>query len=129
MKKGKVTSEFGHGGELSTMIGKGTVVDGDVRVQNSLRIDGKINGNVRTTDTVVVGKEGEVVGQIQAKHVLLAGRVQGNIAVSGKVFLEATASVFGDVKASRLVVDEGALFDGKCHMKEGEGQREKKEAE
>ena len=113
MKKGKVTSEFGHGGELSTMIGKGTVVDGDVRVQNSLRIDGKINGNVRTTDTVVVGKEGEVVGQIQAKHVLLAGRVQGNIAVSGKVFLEATASVFGDVKASRLVVDEGAIFDGK----------------
>jgi len=109
------------------MIGKGTVVDGDVRVRNSVRIDGKVNGNVKTTDTVVLGKEGEVVGQIQAKHVLLAGKVRGNITASGKVFLESTASVFGDIKASRLVVDEGALLDGKCRMKEGGEQREKTE--
>jgi len=109
------------------MIGKGTVVDGDVRVPNSVRIDGKVNGNVKTSDTVVLGKEGEVVGKIQAKHVMLAGKVRGNIAATGKVFLESTASIFGDIKASRLVVDEGALFEGKCRMNEGEVQREKTE--
>jgi cytoskeletal protein CcmA (bactofilin family) len=118
LRKGKTSSEFGRGGELNTIIGKGTAIDGNLRVQNSLRIDGFVRGDITTTDTVIVGKEGGVEGIIRAKHVLLAGRITGNVAATGKVFLEATASVYGDVKATRLVVDEGALFDGKCKMKE-----------
>jgi cytoskeletal protein CcmA (bactofilin family) len=103
------------------MIGKGTVIDGNVQVQNSVRVDGKVRGNVEATDTVVVGKEGEVEGQIQAKHVLMAGRVEGDVTVDGKVFLESSATVLGDIQASRLVVDEGALFDGTCRMKNEKG--------
>jgi cytoskeletal protein CcmA (bactofilin family) len=116
--KVKSNMEFGHGGELNTIIGKGTVIDGSMKVQNSLRIDGKVKGNIVSTDTVIVGKEGEVIGQIQAKHVLLAGKVQGNMSASGKVVLEAQAVILGDIKSSRLMIDEGALFDGKCMMKE-----------
>ena len=121
MRKGRTHSDFEQRGELSTMIGKATVVEGDMRVKNSLRIDGKVHGNVETTDTVIIGKEGEVEGMVKAKHVLLAGRVTGNVTASGKMFLESTATIHGDVKASQLVVDEGAVFDGKCSMKEGKG--------
>jgi len=128
LRRGRTNSEFGRGGELNTIIGKGTTVLGDAQVQNSLRIDGKIKGNIRATDTVVVGKEGEVEGRIQTKHLLLAGKVNGNIAASGKVFLESTASVFGDIQALKLVIDEGAYFDGKCSMKKEkeETQEERK---
>jgi cytoskeletal protein CcmA (bactofilin family) len=70
-----------------------------------------------------VGKEGLVEGSIHSKDLLLAGRVKGNVVVSGKVFLESKSFIQGDVKASRLVVDDGARFDGKCSMKEGEAQK------
>lgn len=117
--RGNASSEFGRGGELNTIVGKGTVVEGDLKVQNSLRVDGKVNGKITATETVVVGREGEVTGAIRSKHVMLAGRVHGNVTASGKVLLESKAMINGDIKASRLVVDEGALLNGKCCMKEG----------
>ena len=127
--RGKMNSEYGRGGELNTIIGKGTVVEGDLRVQSSMRIDGRVKGKVAVSDTVVVGKDGEVEGRLSAKHVMLAGKVQGNVNASGKVLLESKASVFGDIRATRLVVDEGALFNGNCQMKEGKENRQVNEIE
>jgi len=128
VRKGETdNSGLARGGRLNTIIGKGTVVKGDSRVQSGLRIDGKVIGNIDATDTVIIGKEGWVEGQIKASHVLLAGKVKGNIVASGKVFLESTASIFGDIKASTLVIDEGAVFDGKCIMKSGETKYKKDE--
>jgi cytoskeletal protein CcmA (bactofilin family) len=124
----KTNAEFGRGGELNTMIGKGTVVQGDMRVQNSIRVDGKVNGNITSTDTVQIGKEGEVEGHIHARHALLAGRVSGNILTQGKVLLETKAVVLGDIRAARLVVEEGAVFNGKCTMKEDERDIEERES-
>ena len=117
--RGKVNSEFGRGGELNTIVGKGSVVEGDMKIQNSIRVDGKVHGKITATETVVVGREGEVIGEISCKHVMLAGKVQGNVTASGKVILESNASISGDIKASRLVVDEGAYLNGKCCMKDG----------
>ncbi len=119
LRKGKTETEFGRGGELNTIVGKGTIIKGNMKIQNSLRIDGSVKGDIVTTDTTIVGKDGQVEGQIVAKHILLAGKVTGNIEAAGRVFLESTASVFGDIKAIRLVIDEGAVFDGTCQMKEG----------
>ncbi len=121
--KGKTLTEFGRRGELTTIIGKGTVLDGNVKVQNSIRVDGKVIGNIRATDTVFVGKDGVVEGGVHSKDLLLAGKIKGNIVVSGKVFLESKSFIQGDIKASRLVVDDGAQFDGKCSMKEGDVQK------
>lgn len=104
------------GGELNTIIGKGTQIKGNLKVQNSLRIDGTVTGDVHSTDTVIVGKDGEVQGQVKGKHVLLAGKVQGNVIATDRVYLETKAVIQGDIRAARLVVDEGALFDGKCSM-------------
>ncbi len=122
----KSNLEFGRGGELNSMIGKGSSIQGDLKVQNSVRVDGKVVGSIHATDTVVVGKEGEVEGNIQAKHLFLAGKIKGNINVPGKVALETRSSVFGDIRASRLVVHEGALFNGRCTMKDSERVEEEK---
>jgi len=116
LRKAKTTSEFGRGGELNTIVGKSSSITGNIKVQNSLRIDGQVNGNISATETVIIGKDGSVNGNVKAKHVLLAGKVSGNISTSGKVFLETTASISGDITAVQLVVDEGAVFDGKCKM-------------
>lgn len=107
------------GGELNTIIGKGSKIKGNLNVQNSLRIDGSVIGDVSSTDTIIVGKDGEVQGHVKAKQVLLAGKVQGNISASERVYLESKAVIQGDIKATRLIVDEGAMLDGKCNMTDG----------
>jgi len=121
-----MSSDFGRGGELNTIIGKNSKVTGNMKIENSLRIDGSVKGDVVSTDTVVLGKEGQVEGKIVAKHVMLAGEVTGNVCAEGKVFIEASAAVRGDIEAIRLVIDEGAIFDGQCTMTEKNAPVQKK---
>jgi cytoskeletal protein CcmA (bactofilin family) len=122
----KMDPEMGKGSKLATIIGKGTQVNGDLTVESSIRVDGKVTGNITVSDTLVLGKEGEVTGQVHAKFAMLGGKVHGNVNVANKVLLESNASVIGDIKASILVVDEGAVFDGKCSMREN-GKKDYKE--
>lgn len=114
----KDMSESSRGGELSTIIGRGTVIEGSVSVVNSLRVDGKINGNVSATESLVVGKDGEVQGEITVNNAVIGGHVEGKILAKGKVVLEARAYFRGELRTTRLVIDEGAFFDGSCHMTE-----------
>jgi len=105
-------------GELNTIIGKGSIIEGLLTVQNSLRIDGRVLGQVQVSDSLVVGKEGEVDGEVKVRNAVIGGRVRNRVYASGKVVLEAHAIVHGEVKTSKLVIDEGATFDGNCAMSE-----------
>ena len=114
-------------GDLNTLIGKGSVLEGKLTVNSNLRVDGKIIGDVKTTDSLVIGKQGEVEGEIIAKNAVVGGKVLGKINASGKVVLESNAIFKGEMKAARLVIDDGAVFDGQCTMKNGEtGKAEEK---
>ncbi len=104
-------------GDLNTIIGKGARLQGTLTVENGIRIDGIIKGNVSTNDSLVIGKQGEIDGDLTAKNAVIGGKVVGKINVSGKVVLESRAIFHGEMKASRLVIDDGAIFDGQCKMK------------
>jgi cytoskeletal protein CcmA (bactofilin family) len=103
-------------GELNTVIGKGSVIEGLLTVQSSLRVDGRVQGQVQASDSLVVGKDGEIEGEIKARNAIIGGRVKNRILATGKVVLEAHAVVHGEVKTGKLVIDEGAVFDGNCAM-------------
>lgn len=103
-------------GDLNTIVGKGSSLEGTLKVENSVRIDGRIKGHVTTTDSLVIGKEGEIEGEIIAKNAIIGGRVRGKISATGKVVLEAKAFFQGEMKTARLVIDDGAVFDGRCSM-------------
>ena len=118
--KGKVETDLGKNGRINTMIGRGAVIKGDLKIQNSLRVDGKVKGEVHATETMILGKEGVVVGSINAGDVMIGGKVEGNITATGKVLLESKSIVCGDIEAKQLVVDEGAIFDGQCKMAQKE---------
>ena len=102
-------------GELS-LIGSGTVVEGKIRTDGSIRVDGRLVGDVVAKANAAVGINGVVEGTVTAHNVSLAGKVSGTVTASEKLILEAKSVMRGDVRASRLVVDEGALFDGQCAM-------------
>ena len=73
----KDMDDFDKSGDLNTIIGKGSIVEGTVKVQSSLRVDGRIKGQVSTTDSLVIGKEGEIEGEIRVKHAIVGGRITG----------------------------------------------------
>jgi cytoskeletal protein CcmA (bactofilin family) len=114
----KEIMENDRSGELNTVIGKGSIIEGLLTVQNSLRIDGRVQGQVQASDSLIVGKDGEIEGEIKARNAIIGGRVKNRILATGKVVLEAHAVVHGEVKTSKLVIDEGAVFDGNCAMSE-----------
>jgi cytoskeletal protein CcmA (bactofilin family) len=96
-------------GELNTIVGRGSVIEGTLTVQSSLRVDGKIIGTVQV---------GEIEGEVRVRNAVIGGKVKNKILASGKVVLEAKSVVYGEVKTSRLVIDEGAVFEGRCTMSE-----------
>lgn len=118
----KEMGDFDRSGDLNTIIGKGTFLDGTVKVQNSLRVDGRIKGKVTTSDSLVVGKEGEIEGEISVKNAVIGGKVRGKVHASGKVVLEGHSSFQGELKVAKLVIDEGAIFEGVCTMGQQDGQ-------
>lgn len=108
------------------LIGQGTTFEGKIRSQGSVRVDGRIIGDVNAYDAVSVGVSAEVDGNISAKNITIGGKVRGSLTAQEKlVFLE-QAVVQGDIRASKLVVDEGAMFDGKCSMTAAGGDTETK---
>ena len=103
-------------GELNTLIGKGSILEGNLTVQHSLRIDGKLIGKIKSSDSIIVGKEGEIEGEVEVKNAVVGGKIKGKVVASGKVTLESSSVFNGELKTSKLVIDEGSIFDGTTQM-------------
>lgn len=115
-------------GKISTIIAKGTKITGNIDMQGSLRIDGYLKGQVSSSETLTIGSNGVVEGEVRVKEAVVGGKVQGNLVATQKVELESNASILGDVKTRVFVIKEGGVFHGNCSMKaESEGQKPKGE--
>ncbi len=108
--------EVSTGGNLNTIIGKGSSFEGTLKVQSTLRVDGKVKGNVTTSDSLVIGKDGSMNGEVTVRNAIVGGKLRGKLVASGKVVLEANSMFNGELKTSKLVIDEGAIFEGRCSM-------------
>ena len=97
-------------------IGKGTVVEGGIRTESSLRIDGKIKGSLFCKNTLTIGESGEVEGDVEATNAIIGGKIQGKVIIKEKLVLESKSSLVGELKAKKLIIDEGAIFDGTSNM-------------
>ena len=103
------------GTELN-LIAAGSVFEGKLRTPGSIRIEGKIVGEVSASQSISLGSTGDVEGNMTAKTITIGGKIKGTIVAQEKLVLESKAIVRGDIKAAKLVIDEGAQFDGKCMM-------------
>ncbi len=102
---------------MNTIIGKDSVITGTIDVKGPLRVDGKIKGQVNCSDTVTVGIGGELEAEVNCRNASISGKVMGNIIATEKVELQAKAEIDGDLKTKSLVIEQGAIFSGSCHMK------------
>lgn len=101
---------------FDTLIGKSSEIYGRMVVGDSLRVDGKVVGNIECEDnskvTVAIGESGEVVGDIFAYRVMVAGKVEGNIYATERVEFHQTAQVRGDVTYGSIGIEHGAKVVG-----------------
>ena len=102
--------------ETESIVGKETELKGTLKNKESIRIDGKVEGEIHSEGDVIVGEDATVNANIEAKSVSIKGKVVGNITCQGKVELFPSGSLKGNVKASGLTIPEGAFFDGECKM-------------
>lgn len=96
--------------------GAGTVLSGDLTSDSDIRIDGRVIGNVTTKAKLVVGASGIVDGNVICQNAYIEGRVNGKVAVTDLLVLRETAYVDGDISIKKLVVEDGATFNGRCVM-------------
>jgi cytoskeletal protein CcmA (bactofilin family) len=101
----------------SARIGKSIVICGEVKGGEDLIVDGRVEGTISLTESrLTIGPSAQVSADLSAKDVLIMGRVQGNIAASGRVELRAGCVVEGDIRALRLAVEDNAVFRGKVDL-------------
>jgi len=113
--------------KTNTVIGKGTELKGSLKDEESIRVDGKFEGDIQTKGEVVIGEDAVVRADIKAKSVKIGGKVIGDVSCEGRVELFSSGSLEGKIKASDLTIAEGASFNGECvmtpiDMKEEEGE-------
>ena len=102
--------------KISTILGKGCVLNGDFNAEGSARIDGTVNGNVIVKGLLILGVDGKVIGDIEATGAIIGGHVIGKVDAPEKLEISSHAKVIGDIRTKILVVDERAIFQGKCDM-------------
>ena len=100
-------------------IAAGTYLEGKIETKGSLRIDGKVKGIVNVGDRLTIGSTGEVVGEINAKTAIVGGKIEGDVRIEQKITLESTSSLNGNLSTGKLIIDEGAFFNGKSEMGTG----------
>jgi len=98
------------------LIGAGTNIKGNVESSGDIRIDGTLNGNLRTKGKVVIGNTGIAKGEVHCKNSDVEGKVEGKILVQELLSLKSTSSILGDISAKRLAIEPGAKFTGNCQM-------------
>ncbi len=102
-----------------TVIGAETVIEGNVKLEESIIIRGKVYGDLTGSETVTIDTQGAIMGNISCQHLTIAGRVLGNVTVTGTLRLMTKAHLKGDADTHSLVVDEVAIFNGTCTMSVG----------
>ena len=98
-------------------IGKNTTIVGDVQSEGDFRIDGVLEGNLRTDGRVVVGETGTVKGTVHCVNADIAGKYVGELEVANTLTVHSTANIAGTVFIGKLSVEPGAIFNATCSMK------------
>ena len=98
-------------------IAKGTTITGDIIGDGDFRIEGSIQGNIKTPGKVVIGKTGIINGTLKSANADIEGKFSGKLMLSDTLALKSSAYVEGEVEVSKLAVEPGATFNATCLMK------------
>jgi cytoskeletal protein CcmA (bactofilin family) len=103
-------------GEWTGFLERGIKLEGKLETAGTFRIDAAMKGTLVSDETLILGENAIIEGQIEGNYVVIAGRFDGSIQARGKVEIQAKAIVTGEIHTPCLIIEPGAVFDGRCHM-------------
>lgn len=99
------------------LIVQSTTIEGTLKTNSSIRIDGKLIGTIVCGGSFVLGATGIIEGDVVAEDAIIGGNVNGTLKINKKLTLETKSSVQGEIQCGSLIIEDGAAFDGKSNMK------------
>lgn len=99
--------------EEPTVIGRGAVIEGTLRVRGRVQVDGRIEGTLDVEGTLSVGPEGRIRGEVMAEDIAVGGEIEGKVTARKHLHVVRTGKVRGEVRYDTLQIDRGALLDGR----------------
>lgn len=108
--------------DIKAYLGDDTVFSGTLSFSGAVRIDGKMDGEINTDDTLIIGENGVLEAKINAGTVICRGKIKGTIKASKRVEIYTNGEVVGSISAPALLVENGAIFDGNCDMTGNDGK-------
>ena len=109
-------------GELNGFLDSGSHLVGDLRFDDTFRVDGRFEGQIHSSGRLVVGDSGEIEGEVHVAHIHVAGTIRGTVADAEKVEIAAGGKIYGELRTRSLIVADGAVLEGNCSMDES-GQK------
>ena len=104
--------------EVTTLLGRGSEFEGKLSFEGTVRVDGKLSGEIFTDDTLIIGEGAEVNAEINVGAVVIEGTVHGNIQAKRAVEIRAPGRVRGNIATPSLYIEKGVIFDGQCQMEQ-----------
>ncbi len=115
---------------VATIVGPGTVINGEILSQGTVHIEGTMQGRVECEDTIVVQQSGQVQADLIAGQIIISGSVEGNIFAHERLEITNQGKVVGNITAPRISIADGVTFEGQCTMKPaGQAQAPKREGQ
>ena len=102
--------------ENITLLAKGVLIKGEIRVEGTVRIDGRLEGEIHTKGTVVIGEDGMVQGMITAGTIINSGRVKATVTATERIQLLKTGILIGEVHTPNFAMEDGSKFQGLSDM-------------
>ena len=106
------------------IIAEGTYIEGILNSESDIRVNGHVEGELNVAGKLVVSENGQITGKLSARAAVIAGKVTGEVQIAQKLLLAETARLEGIVHTGRLVVEEGAIFQGECVMQDAAAEPE-----
>jgi cytoskeletal protein CcmA (bactofilin family) len=108
--------------DLRSFLGEGTDITGEIKFAEIMRIDANVSGTITSdSGSLLIMERGRVKATVQASIVEVSGIVEGTITAKNSVKIHSTGRVYGDIFTPALIIEHGAVFDGKCHMLDNKG--------
>jgi len=109
-----------------TVVSAGMRIEGELKSNGNIRIDGTVSGKVQTTQDLVLGQTAQIDADLIAANAVIAGTVKGNVTVKNSLTIVETGKILGNVVCSRIAIREGGILNGNCLMREIKTQEQPK---
>jgi cytoskeletal protein CcmA (bactofilin family) len=111
----------GKSGDLNGFLDRGSSFKGELEFEDTMRIDGKFNGRIRSKNELIVGESAHIEGEIHVGRIAISGTVLGKITADQRVEIHRNGKVYSDIDTPALIIEEGAIFQGNCVMGDKKG--------